>query len=135
MAAKRAKANRSADEACGSAEPTTDGEATKTLVPAPAAEESTAPNTSDELRRIQLYADIAGRIYRALTKWLISKHKNLRVLGSVIVVVLLVLPLAAIGLIVLMFLWNPVHTFWWLTCSTGLVAGTNLVNRLLRRRR
>lgn len=143
MAAKKAPKRVQADfppnESSGSAELTTDGESTTTLAPPtqPAGgEQLAARNTSDELQRIQLFADIVGRIYRALTNCVTHRKKNLRVLGVITWVFLLALPASfAVVLIVLVFQWDPVHTIWLLTGSTGLVAGTNLVNRILRRRK
>jgi hypothetical protein len=138
-APKRAQADPPANESCGSAASTTDGEVTMTLAspPQPAgAEQQAAHNTSDELRRIQLRADIVVRIFRELTKCVKDKHKNVRVLGVITWGLLLALPASlAVGLIVLVFRWDPAHTIWLLTGSTGVVASTNLVNRILRRRR
>jgi hypothetical protein len=134
-APKRAQANLPANKPCGSA----DGEPTATLVspPQPAgAEQQTAHNTSDELQRIRLRADITVQILRELTKCVTHKDKNARVLGVITWGFLLALPTSvAVVLIVLVFRWDPAHTIWLLTGSTGVVAGTNLVNRILRRRR
>jgi hypothetical protein len=138
-APKRAQADPPANESCDSAVSTTDGETTAMLAPPPqpaGAEQQVAHNTSDELRRIQLRADIVMRIFRELTKCVTHRRKNVRVLGVITWGFLLALPASiAVALIVLVFRWDPATTTWLLTGSTGVVAGMNLVNRIVRRRR
>ncbi len=137
-APKRAQANRPTAESRGSTGPTTEDEAPGALVPTgqpPGTDGPAAREPSEELRRIQLLADIAGRVYGALTKWLTAERKLLRVLGVVTWLILLAVPTAfTVVLIMLVFRWNPLHTILFLGGSTTLVAGVNLVDRYLRRR-
>jgi hypothetical protein len=136
QAPKRAKADQPATESRGSVEPATDGEATTALASAPqpaGSEDLVVPSSSDDLRRIRLLADIAGQVYRALTKWLTHKQKHMRVLGWI--TWLFLLALLGTVLIVLMFRWHPLHTVALLGASTGLVACANLINSRWRRRR
>jgi hypothetical protein len=134
-APKEAQVDRSVNGSRGSAEPTADG---GPIVPAPPtqladAEQRAAHNTSDELQRTRLRAEIVGRFLRELTKCVTSRDGTLRVLGVITWVFLLVLIASlAVVLFVLAFRWDPGTAFLLLTGSTSLVA---LINRILRRRK
>lgn len=133
-APRKAQANQSVTEPKGSGPPT-DCEATKTLTPAPrpAADDLTAPNTPDQLRLIQLLVNTAGKTFGALTSWLTHEQKHMRVLGWI--TWLFLLGAFAFVLTVLLFVWDPVQTIVLIGCSTGVVAGTNLISRHFRRPR
>ena len=141
MAAKKAprrtEAKESSAESRNSAASPAEIEVATTLVPTtqPAgSEDVVAPAKSEEIQRMWVLADIAGRIYRAMTRWLESEQKTLRVLGVITWLVLLAVPVGlVVVVVVLVFQWEPLHTILLLTGSTGLVAGVNLINRRLRK--
>lgn len=132
-APKRAQADQPATESRGSAEPSTDGEATKTLAsaPRPSGEELAANDAPNELQRIQLLADTAARTFRALTRWLTHEQKHMRVLGWITWLFLLVV----LGGFALVLIVHPMYTIAWICGSTGLVACVNLADRFFRRKR
>lgn len=137
-APKRAQADQPTTESRGSAEPSANGESTTTLPPAarPPGEEPAAKDTPNELRQMQLLADTAGRIYRALTRWLTHEQTHIQVLAWITWLFLLgIVGGFAVVLLVLVFRWHPGYTVALVCGSTGFVAGSNLVNRFFRRKR
>jgi hypothetical protein len=137
MAAKRAPkpapVGEPPSEACKAVEPAAEGEAPGALVPPVqpvGSNTSAAPSSSEEVQRMRVLAEIAGRVYRALTACLKAEQRTLRVLGVITWLVLLVSPASLVVVfIVLAFRWDPLHTILLVTGSTGLVAGTNLIGR------
>jgi hypothetical protein len=136
-APRRIEGKQPSAESHNSVESPVDGEATTTLVPTtpPAGSEDVAVTAKSEaIQRMQALADIAGRIFRALTLSLKSEQKTLQVLGAITWLVLLAVPVSlVVVLIVLVFQWEPLHTILLLAGSTGLVASANLVSRHLRK--
>jgi hypothetical protein len=121
-APKRAQADQSPTEPRGSTEPSADN--------------LTTHNAPDQLRLTQLRADIAGRTFRALKGLVKDEDKHVRVLGWITWLFLLVLLGGfAVAVTVLVFRWHPLYTIASIGGSTVLVAGANLVDRHLRRRR
>jgi len=127
-APKRAQADQPATEPCGSVEPSTDGEATKTLTPAA---ETPTPNDrpSDRLRILQLLADTAGRIFHAVTGWLTHEQAHMRVLGTITWLFLLGMVAVVVSQVELG------HVLAAIFGLTGVVAGVDVVSRRFRRRR
>ena len=128
-APKRAQADQPATEPCGAVEPSTDGEATKTLTPAPVAEVQTTNDSSDRLRLIQLLANIASRIFHALTSWLTHEQAHMRVLGWITWLFLLGMVAFVVSREEFPYVISAIFGL------TGLVAGVDVVSRNLRRKR
>jgi hypothetical protein len=112
---------------CGSATRSTDLETTEALVPKPATE---APSTPDQLQLHRLIVDTAGRVFRAVSRWLEHKQKHMRVLGWI--TWLFLLGMLACVLFVLLFRWHPLQTIGLVGALSGVVAGVNVIHRRLR---
>jgi hypothetical protein len=90
------------------------------------------PPGTDQHRLLVFLVDSAGRVFRAVTGWLTSPQKHVRVLAWI--TWLFFLGSAGLVLMVMLFRWHPAQTLIFFVASTGLIAGVNLFNRFFRKR-